>query len=165
MKFKLSERLAYLAGVWKARASDEGVGIRGNSRMREIFLKLLLELKLARPEEIKWVEIENERGYEGRVYFYHTALREYLRELTNMPSDLMRKRNAISSAYTAGLFDAVGGVKNGVAYFARMSAEDEHMVARLGFNCIRVRGKLVIAKSQTKEFLDFVKPHLKFLSL
>ena len=155
MKVKLSSGLAYIIGLWKARRTREGIGIVGNSHMQEIFIKCLLDEKIAAPEKIR---LQGES-----VIFHHSAYREFFREFASEPHERMKSRNDKSAAYLAGLFDGCGGVKNGIPYFARMSPEDEMLVARLGFVYLRMREKVIIAKRDADEFMYFVKPYLKLV--
>lgn len=155
MKVKLSSGLAYVIGLWKARRTREGIGVVGNSAMREIFIKCLLDEKIAPPEKIR---LQGES-----VIFHHSAYREFFREFASEPHERLKRRNEKSAAYLAGLFDGCGGVRDGIPYFARMSPEDEMLVARLDFVYLREREKVIIAKRNAEEFMRFVNPFLKLV--
>ncbi len=155
MKVKLSSGLAYVIGLWKARRTREGIGIVGNSAMREIFIKCLLDEKIAPPDKIR---LQGES-----VIFHHSAYREFFREFAREPHERLKHRNEKSAAYLAGLFDGCGGVRDGIPYFARMSPEDEMLIARLDFVYLREREKVIIAKRNAEEFMRFVNPFLKLL--
>jgi len=72
MKLKLTARLAYLLGIWKARASTEGVGIEGRGELADIFIREVLSQKLTTGERIQL------RG--EKVFFYHSRLRAFFQE-------------------------------------------------------------------------------------
>ena len=154
MKVKLSAELAYTIGLWKARRTREGIGIVGNREIREIFIKCLLDQKLAEPNKI--------RLSENTVLFYHSAYREYFRKFASEPHDRFKHRNEKSAAYLAGLFDGCGGLREGIPYLVRLGSEDEMLISRLGFTHLRIREKVVIAKREAQEFMQFIKPYLKF---
>jgi len=154
MKVKLSDKLAYLIGLWKARKTREGVGVVGNSLLREIFIKSVLETKVVGPQKL--------RLHGESVLFHHSAYREFFREFTRAPYERLKRRNELSAAYVAGLFDGCGGMREGIPYFAKIYAEDEMLLARLNFTYMRAKEKLIIAKSSAQEFMQFVKPYLKY---
>ncbi len=154
MKIKLSAELAYLMGLWKSRRTREGIGIVGNNDLREIFIKCLLDQKLIEPNKIR---LDGEA-----VLFYHSAYREYFRKFTRDSHEKLKRRNEKSAAYIAGLFDGCGGLMKGIPYFVKLKSEDEMLIARLGFTHLRIREKVIIAKRNAKEFMQFIKPHLKF---
>jgi len=148
MKLKLTARLAYLLGIWKARASTEGVGIEGRGELADIFIREVLSQKLTTGERIQL------RG--EKVFFYHSRLRAFFQECERERLGLFSRRNVRTAAYLAGWFDACGGAERGVPFLARADREDEFLLDRLGFRTRRVRGKLFV--SPAREYASLILP-------
>jgi hypothetical protein len=58
MKIKLTPQLAYIIGLWKTRRTKEGIGILGGRKIVEVFLKKILDAKIAQPDKIQLREME-----------------------------------------------------------------------------------------------------------
>ena len=150
MKINLSPELAYFAGLWKARAIREGVGIEGDLEAQQIFLAEAISTLGIPPDKIQ---------LKGRkAYFYHSAYRKFFEELVDNELETFRWQNKYSSNFLAGFFDGCGGVdeKVGAIYFARASEADQQLLERLGFLTKRMGRALYINAKSVREFAAFV---------
>ncbi len=152
MKITLSNELAYLVGLWKARPSLRGLGVSGSGEASEIFMRETLAQKLVTPEKIVVGDRE--------AYFFHTAYKNFFGKIVREQIEIFHKRNAKAAHYLAGFFDGCGGVNEfrGV-FLTKTTASDEMLLERLGFRTKYVHGKLFIQKPE--EFIQLIKPFLK----
>jgi hypothetical protein len=58
MKIRLTPQLAYIIGLWKTRRTKEGIGIAGGRKIVEVFLKKIIDAKIAQPDKIQIREVE-----------------------------------------------------------------------------------------------------------
>ena len=58
MKIRLTPQLAYIIGLWKTRRTKEGIGIVGGRKIVEVFLKKIIDAKIAQPDKIQLREME-----------------------------------------------------------------------------------------------------------
>lgn len=152
MKIKLTPELSYLIGLWcKSRAFD-GLGVRGEQKILEVFSKEALTLQLTTPDKL----LTNDR----QVYFYHTAYRRFFAEIEKEQLDRFRYLNEYSANYLAGIFDAVGDIStDGIVTIGRLGSEDELLLLRLGFNTKRRKERVMIERPVL--FLTFIKSYVK----
>lgn len=151
MKIKLTPQLAYLIGLWKYRRSEEGLGTRANEQICEVFASELVKCGIARPEEIKTLE--------GKTFTYHSAYRAFFDEVLRRQDDAFRHRNEYAAQFYAGLFDAMGGEKEGRVYFAKADNADEICLMRQDWKVVRT-GKMVWV-GPAEEFKAWIKPYRK----
>lgn len=157
MKIKLTPRLAYLIGLWKARKTKEGIGVSGKIEIRDIFLREVLGMKLT---EAKKVQVQ-----ENMIFFYHSAYRAFFQEVVKNQIERFKYKNEYAARYLAGMFDGFGGMSRDKkhAYFAEGTFQDEMLLLGLGFKVGR-RGKKVIV-GRPKKFLAFIRPYLKYVKI
>lgn len=152
MKIKLTPELSYLIGLWRKSRCFDGLGVRGDRDLLEIFSKEALEKQLTTPE--KMLTDEN------KVYFYHTAYRKFFQEVEKEQLERFKYLNEYAASYLAGLFDAVGDIDSaGIVSIARTNREDEMMLLRLGFVTKRRADRLIVEKPLV--FLAFIKNYVK----
>ena len=150
MKIKVDAELAYLAGLWKTRRSEKGLGICGGSEILEIFIKLVLSKQMTTPEKIL--------SEQDCVFFHHTAYKNFLEKFGADALETLTKRNEKAAAYLAGMFDGCGGVKGNAIFLARASLQDEILLERLGFRTLR-RGRVLYIKPAG--FIEFIASFIK----
>jgi hypothetical protein len=154
MKIKLTPELAYIIGFWRKRRTFEGIGIRGDPLLREVFAKQAIELALTSPNKL----LSEER----RVYFYHSAYRKFFQDIVKEQLERFKYLNEYAANYLGGLFDSVGGIdEKGFVYLEKTNRQDEVLLLRLGFGSKWRKDKLVIEKP--KAFLAFIKKYVKIL--
>ncbi|VVB65600.1 Uncharacterised protein [Candidatus Gugararchaeum adminiculabundum] len=150
MKINLTPELAYLIGLWSKRRSDNGIGIQGNPRLCEIFLKQILELKLVPPEKIKL-------GVDDKIFFYHSAYEKFFQKVQRESLEIFREKNDKAAAYIAGVFDAMGGTElvkgKKLCYLANATLNDEMILSRLNFHIIKHNKKLFVLGDDFRFFI------------
>ena len=152
IKIKLTPELAYLIGFWRKRRTFEGVGVRGLKEHLEIFIKEVLDKKLAEPN----ILLTNE----DKVYFYHTAYRKFFQEIEEEQLERFKYLNEYAANYLAGTFDSSGGISStGILFIDKANKQDEILLLRLGFGGRRKEGKLIVERP--KAFLAFIKNYVK----
>lgn len=152
MKIRLTNELAYLVGLWKARPSQKGLGVFGSGEASEIFILGTLALTLIEPNKIILEK--------GGAYFFHTAYKNFFEKVVREQLEIFRSKNKKTAYYLAGFFDGCGGVsERGSVFFAKATSNDEMLLERLGFRTKFLQGKLFLLKPS--EFIEFVKPFLK----
>lgn len=152
MKIKLTPELAYVIGLWRKKRSFEGLGVRGNEKIIEVFSKEVLSQGLTTPERL----LTDQK----QVYFYHTAYRKFFNEVEEEQLERFKYLNEYAANYLAGLFDAVGNIsEDGVVVLSRLTREDELLMWRLGFKTKRKK-EIVIVERPTI-FLAFIKNYVK----
>ncbi len=163
MKYNLTPELAYVIGLWKSRRTSEGIGIHGSSEICELFLRECLRLKIAEPNKVRFIQPEKEARLEGKVYFYHTALRAFFDDIVENELERFKYVNDYSASFVAGMFDGVGGMSHDgrFPYFEFGTREDEALILRLGFRVKREKKRIIALEKE--KFLAFLKPKLKFM--
>ncbi len=152
MKIKLTPELSYIIGLWRKYRSFEGLGVRGNKELVEIFSKEVIDKKLTTPDKLLTAE--------NQVHFYHTAYRKFFQEVEKNQLERFKYLNEYSANYLAGIFDAAGSVdEKGIVSLSKMNKEDELLLLRLGFTTKRKKGLLVIERPLI--FLAFIKNYSK----
>ena len=151
MKIKLTPELAYLIGVWKARPSSKGIGVRATGALQEIFIMESLRLGLARPNEIQLRKEE--------VYFHHSAYRKFFQKIARDELVFFKWRNEHAARFLAGIFDARGGIMGRGIFIARANSEDALLLERLGFHNVFNKGKLLILRTRT--FAEFIRAYVR----
>lgn len=152
MKIKLTPELAYIIGFWRKRKTFEGVGVRGEKDMLEIFSKEVLDKKLTASDKL----LTNEK----KVYFYHSAYRKFFQDIEKEQLERFKYLNEYAANYLGGLFDSVGGIDDrGMVYFEKTNRQDEILLLRLGFGSKWKKEKMVIEKPRA--FLTFIMNYVK----
>ncbi|MEM2908572.1 MAG: hypothetical protein QW590_00030 [Candidatus Bilamarchaeaceae archaeon] len=152
MKIKLTPELAYVIGLWRKKRSFEGLGVRGNEKIIEVFSKEVLSQGLTTPERL----LTDQK----QVYFYHTAYRKFFNEVEEEQLERFKYLNEYAANYLAGLFDAVGNIsEDGVVVLSRLTREDELLMWRLGFKTKRKKEVVIVERPTI--FLAFIKNYVK----
>ncbi|MBI5046270.1 hypothetical protein HZC07_00880 [Candidatus Micrarchaeota archaeon] len=152
MKIKLSPELAYIIGLWKKCRSFDGLGVRADNNVLEVFSKEILDKKITTPDKMLTAD--------KKVYFYHTAYRKFFQEVEKEQLERFKYLNEYAANYLAGIFDAVGEIdERGVITLGRPNRQDEMMLLRLGFLTKKRGEKLVIERPII--FLTFIKNYVK----
>lgn len=152
MKIKLSPELSYIIGLWRKSRSNDGLGVRGESDVLEIFSKEVLEKQLTTPDKLL--------SGENQVYFYHTAYRKFFQQIEGEQLDRFKYLNEYAANYLAGMFDAVGNIdERGIVSLYQANKQDEMMLLRLGFVARRRSDRLIIERPAI--FLTFIRNYVK----
>ncbi|VVC03876.1 Uncharacterised protein [Candidatus Bilamarchaeum dharawalense] len=152
MKIKLSPELSYIIGFWRKSRCSEGIGVRGDSNILEIFSKEVLDKQLITSEKLLTGE--------DRVFFYHTAYRKFFQQVEEEELERFKYLNEYAASYLAGMFDAAGTIdERGIVSFGSATKQDEMMLLRLGFVARRRGDRLVIERPAI--FLTFIKNYVK----
>lgn len=152
MKVKLTPELSYIIGLWRKSRIFEGLGIRGDDILLEVFSKEVLEKELTTSDKLL--------SGEGSVYFYHTAYRKFFQDIEKDQLERFKYLNEYAANYLAGTFDAVGDIdEKGIVSMRRMNRNDEMMLLRLGFHSRR-KGELLVVERPIV-FLAFIKNYVK----
>lgn len=152
MKIKLSPELSYLIGLWRKARCPEGVGVRGDKNILEIFTKEALDRQLTTSDKLL--------VQENKVYFYHTAYRKFFQEIEKEQLERFKYLNEYAANYLAGMFDAAGSIdERGVVSLGQSTKQDEIMLLRLGFQTKRKADRLIIERPVV--FLKFIKNYVK----
>ncbi len=151
MKIPLTPHIAYIIGLWKHRRTKEGIGVEGSREACQVFASELVANGMAKPEEI--------RVEEGKVFTYHSAYRAFFDEVLKDEGGRFRYKNDFSANFFAGMFDSVGGEKEGKTYFAFADNADEMALLRLNWRAIRTGKTLWVGPSD--EFKAWMQPFRK----
>jgi hypothetical protein len=150
MKIKLDDNLAYLFGLWLARGSSKGVGVRGRGALQEVFAKAAMDAGIA-PEKIQLKEDE--------AYFYHSAYQRFFGELAAQRAEFFGRKRSVAHSFLAGLYDGCGKAGDAFVAFGRREDADALMLERMGFRTKFIKGFLVVMKAQelARSMLPFVR--------
>lgn len=150
MKIKLDGNLAYLFGLWLARRSAKGVGVRGRGALQEVFAKAAIDAGIA-PDRIQLREDE--------AYFYHSTYQRFFKELAAQRAEFFGRKRRVTHPFLAGLYDGCGKAGDAFIAFGRREDADALMLERMGFRTKFIRGFLVVMKAQelARSMLPFVK--------
>jgi hypothetical protein len=152
MKIKLTPELSYVIGLWRKSRCAEGLGVRGERAVLEVFSKEALDRGLTTPEKMLTDE--------DKVYFYHTAYRKFFQEVEKEQLERFKYLNEYAANYLAGIFDASGAIdERGVVTIGGTTKQDEMMLLRLGFVTKRRSERLIIERPVV--FLAFIKNYVK----
>lgn len=141
MKIMLTPELAYVIGMWTTKKSKIGVGIYGMPHIRDYFIKGVLNANLMPANKILTSG--------KRIYFYHNGYKKFFNEIEKDLERKFRKKNEISSAFYAGMFDAGGKIEKGTCMFFNIGQEKFRLLENLGFRIERV-GKFFVPAPQEK---------------
>lgn len=152
MKIKLSPELSYVIGLWRKSRSNDGLGVRGEKTVLEIFSKEVLDKQLTSSDKLL--------SGEHQVYFYHTAYRKFFQQIEEEQLERFKYLNEYAANYLAGMFDASGTIdERGVVSLYQATKQDEMMLLRLGFVVRRRADRLLIDRPAI--FLTFIKNYVK----
>ncbi|MBI5227129.1 hypothetical protein HY988_00945 [Candidatus Micrarchaeota archaeon] len=152
MKIKLTPELSYIIGLWRKNRCFDGIGVKGDKTLLEVFSKLVLDAKLTTSDKLL--------AEDEKVYFYHTAYRKFFQEVEKEQLERFKYLNDYASSYLAGVFDGSGQIdERGVVSLSFANSQDELLLLRLGFISRRRADRLVIEKPLV--FLAFIKNYLK----
>lgn len=152
MKIKLSPELSYIIGLWRKSRSADGLGVKGEKNVLEIFSKEVLDKRLTTPEKLL--------SGENKVYFYHTAYRKFFQQIEIEQLERFKYLNEYAANYLAGMFDAAGTIdERGIVSIYQANKQDEMMLLRLGFVARRRSDRLVIERPSI--FLTFIRNYVK----
>ncbi len=152
MKIKLTPELSYIIGVWRKCKSFEGLGVRGDKDLLEIFAKEVIDKKLTAPDKLLTDD--------DRIYFYHSAYRKFFQEVEKNQLERFKYLNDYSANYLAGIFDAVGNIdEKGIVSIEKLNRQDEMLLLRLGFKTKKSQGVRVMERPLV--FLAFIKNYTK----
>jgi len=152
VKIKLTPELAYLIGFWKKRKTQEGLGVYGNEKQLELFVKEMLSQKIAVPEKIM--------TREDSLMSHNTAYKKFFEEVEGEELERFKYLNEYAASYLAGIFDSVGDIdEKGIVRITKFRSSDEMLFLRLGFNPKKSKEGAVIGKPRA--FLAFIKNYVK----
>jgi len=152
MKVKLTPELAYIIGLWRKCRAFDGLGIKGNKELLELFSKEVLDKELTTSDKLLTGE--------DSVYFFHTAYKKFFQDIEKDQMQRFKYLNEYAANYLAGIFDAVGEIdENGIVSMRKMNRNDEMMMLRLGFHT-RKRGEYLVVERPVV-FLAFIKNYIK----
>ncbi len=152
MKVKLTPELSYIIGLWRKSRTIEGLGVRGDKNILEVFSREVLEKELTTSDKIL--------SEEDKVFFYHTSYRKFFQEIEKEQLERFRYLNEYAANYLAGIFDSSGYIdEKGIVSLQNATRQDELMLLRLGF-VTRRRGKRLIME-RPLVFLTFIKNYVK----
>ena len=152
MKVKLSPELSYIIGLWRKSRCFDGLGVKGDKTLLEVFSKEVLDKQLTVSGKLL--------ATEDKVYFYHTAYRKFFQEVEKEQLERFKYLNEYAANYLAGIFDAIGEIDDrGVVSLSKTNRQDEMMLLRLGFVNKRRGERLIIEKPIV--FLAFIKNYVK----
>lgn len=151
-KQKFSPELAYLLGLMTENKSNEGVGVKGDYEIIEIFVKTVINLQIIECEKII---IKN-----NEAYFFHHKWERFFKKIESDLEERFKYHNEYSANYFAGIFDAVGTIDSkGEVYFKKLNKINELLLSRLGFRLKRKKEKVQILNPLM--FLLFIKNYTK----
>jgi len=152
MKVKLTPELSYIIGLWRKNRTSEGIGVRGEDAVVEVFSTEVLKKELTTTDKLL--------SEEGKVFFYHTSYRKFFQQIEKEQLERFRYLNEYAANYLAGLFDGCGSIdEKGIVFLRNLTPQDEMMLLRLGFG-VRRRGKQSIIEKPVV-FLTFIKNYVK----
>jgi len=152
MKIKLTPELSYIIGLWRKSRAFEGIGVRGDKTLLEVFSKEVLDKQLTTSDKLL--------SDEDKVYFYHTAYRKFFQEVEAEQLERFKYLNEYAANYLAGIFDSAGNIdEKGVVSIYKTTRQDEMMLLRLGFVTRRMGERLAVEKPLV--FLAFIKNYVK----
>jgi hypothetical protein len=152
MKIKLTPELSYIIGLWRKSRCNEGLGVRGERAVIEVFAKEALDRGLTTSDKMLSDEI--------KVYFYHTAYRKFFQEVEKEELERFKYLNEYAANYLAGMFDSSGSIdERGVVTMSGATKQDEMMLLRLGFVTKRRSERLIIERPLI--FLAFIRNYVR----
>jgi hypothetical protein len=152
LKVKLSPELSYIIGLWRKSRCSEGIGVKGDKNVVEIFSKEVLDKQLITPDKLL--------AGEDKVYFYHTAYRKFFQQIETEQLERFKYLNEYAANYLAGMFDSSGSIdERGIVSLHSANKQDEMMLLRLGFVTKRRSDYLIIERPAI--FLTFIKNYVK----
>jgi hypothetical protein len=152
MKIKLTPELSYVIGLWRKSRCSEGLGVRGEKAVLEVFSKESLDRGLTTPDKML--------SDETKVYFYHTAYRKFFQEVEKEQLERFKYLNEYAANYLAGMFDSCGSIdERGVVSLSGTTKQDEMMLLRLGFVTKRRAERLILERPVI--FLTFIKNYVR----
>ncbi len=152
MKIKLTPELSYIIGLWRKHRCVDGIGVKGDKDLLEVFSKVVLDAGLTTSDKLL--------ADEDKVYFYHTAYRKFFQEVEKEQLERFKYLNDYSGNYLAGIFDSAGTIDDkGIVFINRVNQLDEMLLLRLGF-MLRRKGE-ILRIERPLIFLAFIKNYLK----
>lgn len=152
MKIKLTPELSYVIGLWRKARCGDGLGVRGDRSVLEVFTKEAIDKGLSTPDKILTGD--------DKVYFYHTAYRKFFQEVEKEQLERFKYLNEYAANYLAGMFDACGSIdERGVVSMGLATSQDEMMLLRLGFVTKRRADRLIIERPVL--FLAFIRNYVR----
>ncbi len=132
-KAKLSPELCYMAGLMDKGAGEKSeVCITTNfEEVEQRFLEIAVKNLGIKPNRIV---IEEKDGGLRRVLFYHSRIAKALRGISENSNRIFIRRNELSAAYVAGLFDAMGHANRNGVYMRRMDPRTALLLEQLGIH-------------------------------
>ncbi|MDW8033886.1 MAG: hypothetical protein RMI79_02935 [Nitrososphaerota archaeon] len=144
---KLTKELAELIGFWKMRRTRKGVGVIGDLKIQEKFVKKVLELKLVPPEKI----IADKKA----VWFSHIKIKNFFEKTIKNQAEIFDRRNNLSAAYLRGMYESTGEGP----VIRKASLQDQLLIERLGFTT-KNKGSTVLIRD-FDSFKNFIYPEKK----
>ncbi len=148
MKFKLTPSISYVIGLYAKSRAKKGIGVKGRAAI--VFAKKAIELGLSKDGKMLYEENE--------VYFYNSKLKKFFEKILKEVSDRFIFANDYAASYFAGLYDAVGEIKDGKIYLGKYNIKDSVALQKLGFLNKKKEGKIVL-EGREVEFLRFIKDY------
>jgi len=152
MKIKLTPELSYTIGLWRKTRTTEGIGVRGDDNLLEIFTMEVLNQELTTTDKLL--------SEPGRVFFYHSSYRKFFQQIEKEQLERFKYLNEYAANYLAGLFDATGIIdEKGIVSLGNLNYQDQMLLLRLGF-ILRKRDMRYILE-RPLVFLTFIKNYVK----
>ena len=122
-----------MAGLMdKVTGEKSEVGITTNfEEVEQRFLEIAVNKLGIEPNRIV---IEEKEAGRRRILFYHSRVARSLRDINENANRIFIRRNELSGAYVAGLFDAMGHANRNGIYMGRMDPRTALLLEKLGIH-------------------------------
>ncbi len=152
MKIKLTPELSYIIGLWRKTKTIEGIGVRGDDILLEVFTMEILNQELTTTDKLLTEH--------GRVFFYHSSYRKFFQQIEKEQLERFKYLNEYAANYLAGLFDASGTIdEKGIVSIGNLSYQDQMLLLRLGFILRKREMRFIFERPVV--FLTFIKKYVK----
>lgn len=130
MKTKLTPMLCYMAGLQsKSNEEHSSVGVStGLESIEQRFVDISINKLGIKPNRII---IEEIGGGMRHLHFYHSKIYRDIKKICDDSDKIFRRRNELSSAYVAGMFDAAGHLDKNGLYMKKIMPKDAVLLQNL----------------------------------
>ncbi|HUB92430.1 MAG TPA: hypothetical protein VL945_00555, partial [Candidatus Saccharimonadales bacterium] len=126
----LNPAICYMAGLQsKGNEERSAVGVStGLESIEQKFIEIAVKDLGIEPNRII---IEEIGGGMRHVFFYHSRICRQLKDICEKSDKMFRRRNELSSAYVAGMFDAAGHKDSQGLYMKKIGPKDAVLLQNL----------------------------------